>query len=56
MEITGIMAIALANGGGHPPDWQDSIGIIVFLLVNSTISFIEEDNAAILFPEGSHCH
>ncbi|KAK4274357.1 hypothetical protein QN277_017587 [Acacia crassicarpa] len=45
MEAAAIMAIALANGGGRPPDWQDFVGIIVLLLVNSTISFIEENNA-----------
>ncbi|XP_050234126.1 ATPase 9, plasma membrane-type [Mercurialis annua] len=45
MEIAAIMAIALANGGGKPPDWQDFIGIVVLLLINSTISFIEENNA-----------
>ena len=45
MEIAAIMAIALANGGGKPPDWQDFIGIVVLLIINSTISFIEENNA-----------
>ncbi|KAK8331474.1 hypothetical protein V6Z11_A10G077300 [Gossypium hirsutum] len=45
MEIAAIMAIALANGGGKPPDWQDFIGIVALLLINSTISFIEENNA-----------
>ncbi|KAA3479481.1 ATPase 9, plasma membrane-type-like [Gossypium australe] len=43
--LSTIMAIALANGGGKPPDWQDFIGIVVLLLINSTISFIEENNA-----------
>ncbi|KAI8018065.1 Plasma membrane ATPase 4 [Camellia lanceoleosa] len=45
MEIAAIMAIVLANGGGQPPDWQDFIGIVSLLLINSTISFIEENNA-----------
>ncbi|XP_078170801.1 plasma membrane ATPase [Carex rostrata] len=45
MEIAAIMAIALANGGGKPPDWQDFVGIVVLLVINSTISFIEENNA-----------
>lgn len=45
MEMAAIMAIALANGGGKPPDWQDFIGIICLLVINSTISFIEENNA-----------
>ncbi|KAK8489609.1 hypothetical protein V6N13_024016 [Hibiscus sabdariffa] len=45
MEIAAIMAIALANGGGKPPDWQDFIGIVSLLFINSTISFIEENNA-----------
>lgn len=30
---------------GKPPDWQDFIGIVVLLIINSTISFIEENNA-----------
>ncbi|KAH0935833.1 hypothetical protein HID58_012950, partial [Brassica napus] len=46
MEAAAIMAIALANGDGRPPDWQDFVGIICLLVINSTISFIEENNAA----------
>lgn len=30
---------------GQGPDWQDFLGIICLLLMNSTISFIEENNA-----------
>ncbi|WOL06428.1 plasma membrane ATPase isoform X2 [Canna indica] len=45
MEIAAIMAIVLDNGGGQPPDWQDFVGIVVLLIINSTISFIEENNA-----------
>ncbi|KAG8372631.1 hypothetical protein BUALT_Bualt12G0086700 [Buddleja alternifolia] len=45
MELAAIMAIVLANGGGKPPDWPDFVGIIVLLIINSTISFIEENNA-----------
>ncbi|XP_076931047.1 ATPase 8, plasma membrane-type-like [Bidens hawaiensis] len=40
-----LMAIVLANGGGRPPDWPDFVGIVALLLINSTISFIEENNA-----------
>lgn len=45
MEAAALMAIVLANGGGRGPDWQDFVGIIVLLVINSTISFIEENNA-----------
>ncbi|XP_042415747.1 plasma membrane ATPase-like isoform X2 [Zingiber officinale] len=45
MEMAAVMAIALANGNGEPPDWQDFVGIVMLLLINSTISFIEENNA-----------
>ncbi|WJX95980.1 ATPase 8, plasma membrane-type [Trifolium repens] len=45
MEAAAVMAIALANGGGKPADWQDFVGIVVLLIINSTISFIEENNA-----------
>ncbi|KAJ7525554.1 hypothetical protein O6H91_17G056500 [Diphasiastrum complanatum] len=45
MEAAAIMAIALANGNGKAPDWEDFLGITALLLINSTISFIEENNA-----------
>ncbi|KAF2309539.1 hypothetical protein GH714_003750 [Hevea brasiliensis] len=45
MEAAAVMAIALANGSGQPPDWQDFVGIVCLLVINSTISFIEENNA-----------
>ncbi|XP_027176212.1 ATPase 8, plasma membrane-type-like [Coffea eugenioides] len=45
MESAAVMAIVLANGGGKPPDWQDFVGIVVLLILNSTVSFIEENNA-----------
>ncbi|CAL0330341.1 unnamed protein product [Lupinus luteus] len=45
MEAAAIMAIGLANGNGKPPDWQDFVGIVCLLVINSTISFIEENNA-----------
>ncbi|KAK2665598.1 hypothetical protein Ddye_004172 [Dipteronia dyeriana] len=45
MEAAAIMAIALAHGGGKDPDYHDFVGIIILLVINSTISFIEENNA-----------
>ncbi|KAH7366248.1 hypothetical protein KP509_18G069800 [Ceratopteris richardii] len=45
MEAAALMAIVLANGDKRPPDWQDFVGIITLLMINSTISFIEENNA-----------
>ncbi|KAL2896833.1 Plasma membrane ATPase 4 [Bienertia sinuspersici] len=45
MEAAAVMAIVLANGDHRPPDWQDFLGIVVLLLINSTISFVEENNA-----------
>ncbi|XP_061961740.1 plasma membrane ATPase 4-like [Populus nigra] len=45
MEGAAIVAIVLANGEGKPPDWQDFLGIVVLLLMNSTISFYEENSA-----------
>jgi H+-transporting ATPase len=59
MEIAAIMAIALANGDNKPPDWQDFLGIVALLVINSTISFIEENNAgnaaAAQCPHGRSC-
>ncbi|KAI9634834.1 plasma membrane H+ ATPase [Dioszegia hungarica] len=45
MEGAALVAIALANGEGEPPDWYDFVGIVLLLLVNSTIGFVEERNA-----------
>ncbi|WVZ17475.1 hypothetical protein V8G54_010457 [Vigna mungo] len=45
MEAAAIMAIGMAHGGNERADYQDFIGIVLLLLINSTISFIEENNA-----------
>ncbi|GAB4844289.1 plasma membrane H+-ATPase [Ancistrocladus abbreviatus] len=46
MEAAAVMAIALAHGGGKGPDYHDFVGIMILLIINSTISFIEENNAS----------
>ena len=46
MEAAAIVAIAVANGGGEPPDWEDFLGIVVLLLINATIGFFEENSAS----------
>ncbi|XP_073283530.1 plasma membrane ATPase 1-like isoform X1 [Primulina huaijiensis] len=43
MEAAAIMAIAIPHGKGV--DYSDFVGILGLLIVNSTISFIEENNA-----------
>jgi H+-transporting ATPase len=45
MEGAALVAIVLSNGEGQPPDWQDFVGIILLLFINSTIGFYEERNA-----------
>ena len=45
MEGAAIVAIALSNGEGRPPDWEDFVGIVFLLFVNSSIGFYEERNA-----------
>ena len=45
MEAAAVVAIALSNGGGRAPDWEDFVGIILLLLANSIIGFIEQRNA-----------
>ena len=45
MEAAALVAIALSNGGGRPPDWEDFVGIVLLLFANSTIGFYEERNA-----------
>ncbi|PBK79915.1 plasma-membrane proton-e [Armillaria gallica] len=45
MEAAALVAIALSNGEGRAPDWQDFVGIILLLFINSSIGFYEERNA-----------
>ncbi|KAF9115211.1 plasma membrane H+-ATPase [Mortierella sp. AM989] len=45
MEAAALVAIALSNGGGEPPDWQDFVGIVLLLIANATIGYIEERQA-----------
>ncbi|KAJ9706981.1 hypothetical protein PVL29_002108 [Vitis rotundifolia] len=45
MEAAAIMAIALAHGGNEDIDYPDFVGILALLIINSTISFVEENNA-----------
>ncbi|XXG75237.1 hypothetical protein AAC387_Pa07g3789 [Persea americana] len=44
MIFAAIIAIGM-NGGGKTPDWEVFMGIIMLLVINATISFIEENNA-----------
>ncbi|KAH8101094.1 plasma-membrane proton-e [Cristinia sonorae] len=45
MEAAALVAIALSNGEGRAPDWEDFVGIVLLLLINSAIGFYEERNA-----------
>ncbi|CAN8304910.1 unnamed protein product [Cochlearia groenlandica] len=45
MEAAALIAIALANSESFGPDWEDFVGIVCLLLINATISFLEENNA-----------
>lgn len=45
MEAAAIMAITIPHGKQNRIDISDFIGIVALLIVNSTISFIEENNA-----------
>ncbi|KAF7352277.1 Plasma membrane ATPase [Mycena venus] len=45
MEAAALVAIALSNGGGSAPDWEDFIGITLLLFINSAIGFYEERGA-----------
>lgn len=45
MEAAAIVAIALSNGEGRAPDWQDFVGIILLLIGNSCIGYYEERGA-----------
>ncbi|PIA28686.1 hypothetical protein AQUCO_06700009v1 [Aquilegia coerulea] len=48
MEAAALMALILTqfkNKEGQNPDYHDFAGILILLIINSTISFIEENNA-----------
>ncbi|KAF8344473.1 hypothetical protein F5887DRAFT_971432 [Amanita rubescens] len=45
MEAAAFVAIVLSNGDGSPPNWEDFVGIVCLLFVNSAIGFYEEHNA-----------
>jgi H+-transporting ATPase len=45
MEMAALVAIVLANGEHRAPDWEDFVGIILLLFINSAIGFYEERNA-----------
>ncbi|TFK48909.1 plasma-membrane proton-e [Heliocybe sulcata] len=45
MEGAALVAIVLSNGEHRPPDWEDFVGIVALLLINSGIGFYEERNA-----------
>ncbi|TCD67347.1 plasma membrane H+-ATPase [Steccherinum ochraceum] len=45
MEAAALVAIALSNGEGRAPDWEDFVGIVLLLFINSAIGFYEERNA-----------
>ncbi|KAF9231564.1 plasma membrane H+-transporting ATPase-like protein [Melanogaster broomeanus] len=45
MEGAALVAIALSNGDNQPPDWEDFVGIVLLLFINSAIGFYEERNA-----------
>ncbi|CAD6951672.1 unnamed protein product [Tilletia controversa] len=45
LSVTTVMAIALSNSGGRAPDWPDFLGIVLLLLANATVGFVEERQA-----------
>ncbi|KAF9603217.1 hypothetical protein IFM89_034550 [Coptis chinensis] len=45
MEAAALMALILTQPGEEDPDYHDFVGILILLIINSTISFIEENNA-----------
>ena len=45
MILVAIFALVVVNGGGQPPEWEVSLGIILLLLANSAIGFIGQRKA-----------
>ncbi|KAJ7084185.1 hypothetical protein C8R43DRAFT_1172823 [Mycena crocata] len=46
MEAAALVAMALSNGGGRAPDWQDFVGIVLLLFINYASGFYGERGAA----------
>ncbi|KAF8175259.1 plasma membrane H+-transporting ATPase, partial [Mycena galopus ATCC 62051] len=49
MEAAALVAIALSNGEGRAPNWQDFVGMVLLLFNNSAIGFYEERGAGNAF-------
>ncbi|KAI8450347.1 H+-transporting ATPase [Phakopsora pachyrhizi] len=45
MEGAALVSIALSNGEGRAPEWQDFVGIVAMLLINSGIGYYRERSA-----------
>lgn len=45
MGAAALINIVFVNGDGRPPNFMESCGIVSLLIVNSTISLIEEEKA-----------
>lgn len=45
MLCAALVAVVVANGGGLAPDWEDFLGIVILLLINATLGYIEESKA-----------
>ena len=43
--VNNILLLAISFLQGKPPEWQDFTGIATLLLINSTVCFIQENNA-----------
>ena len=43
--VRNILLLGISLLQGKPPEWQDFIGITTLLLINSTVCFIQENNA-----------
>ncbi|KAI3923623.1 hypothetical protein MKW98_011253 [Papaver atlanticum] len=47
MDAAAIMSITLANGNHQQPDWQIFLGVVTLLIINSTISYIEDRKSGV---------
>jgi len=53
MEGAALVAIALSNGGGKPPDWEDFVGIVLLLFVS--LSFFPSFSPLLLLRQLLAC-
>lgn len=52
LQLLQLLQLCWANGDGKPPQWQEFIGIIFFLLINSVVCLVTNEHVAAMSGRG----